>query len=237
VGKSIKSRGRRFLVLPKVAAVAQLNLPMNLRHQPGGVSLASQTGESRELGGLRPYRPGDPVRDLHHRAWARYGVPVVREYQQEYFTRVGVVLDTDLKAAGEEAFEAGISLAAGVLSFLSRGEALIDLLVVGEQLHQLTMGRHLGFLEQGLDLLSCVRPGGTLRSERLLAMLSPHLGRLSSVVVITLHWDESRQRLADELRGSGVGLCVLTIDDKTDPSTDPIRVSRSAIEGGEALAL
>ena len=236
-GPNMKSKGIRFLVLPKVAAVSQLDLPMNMRHQPGGVALASQTGESRELGGLRPYRPGDPVRDLHHRAWARFGVPMVREYIQEYFTRVGVVLDTDRRAVDEETFERGISLAAGVLAHLSRGEALIDLLVMGEKLHQLTMGRHLGFLEQGLDLLACVDAGGPLRVERILAMLSPHLGRLSSLVVITLRWDEVRQRLVDELRRHGVGVTVLTIDDETELSRDPKRVSRSAIERGEALAL
>jgi uncharacterized protein (DUF58 family) len=236
-GRNLKTKGIRFLVLPRVAKLQQLNLPMNMRHQPGGVALASQTGESRELGGLRPYRPGDPVRDLHHRAWARYGVPVVREYQQEYFTRVGVVLDTDVTVASEEFFESGISLAAGVLSNLSRGEALIDLLVMGSELHQLTLGRHLGFLEQGLDLLSCVTPSAALHPERLLAMLSPHLSRLSSIVFIALHWDEDRQRLADEIRRSGTGLLVLCIADQTDIANEPLRVSQKAISQGEAIAL
>ena len=35
------------------------------------------------------------------RSWARTGIPVVREYQEEYFSRVGVVVDTDKEAADE----------------------------------------------------------------------------------------------------------------------------------------
>ena len=99
------------------------------------------------------------VRDLHAKTWARTGEPVVRKYQQEYFSRVGVILDTDLPGRDEEKFEAAISLAAGMIANLSRGEALIDLLVTGDRLHPLTVGRSLGHLDQALDHLACVEPG------------------------------------------------------------------------------
>ena len=79
-----------------------------------------------ELIGVRPYRPGDAMRDLHAITWARTGEPSVREYQQEYFTRVGVVLDTDPAGASEERFEAGVSLVAGIVAQLCSGEELID---------------------------------------------------------------------------------------------------------------
>lgn len=236
-GPNLKTPGLRFLVLPRPAKVSQLTLPMNHRHQPGGVALASSTGESCEIGGLRPYRAGDPVRDLHHRAWARLGIPVVREYQQEYFTRVGIVLDTDLGAADEATFEAGISLAAGILSHLARGETLIDLIVMGAALHQLTMGRSLGFLEQGLDLLACVQPGPKLRPEQVLGTLAPHLERLSSLVFVTLTWDEDRARLAETLRRSGVGVLVLQVADRSHEGSDRQQVARSVIQAGEDLRL
>ena len=111
------------------------------------MALASKTGESMDLLGVRPYRPGDPARDLHARSWARTGQPVVREFQEEYFSRVGVVVDIDGSLEDPPRFEASLSLAAGVIARLSRGEALIDLLVVGEEVHSLTIGRSLGFLD------------------------------------------------------------------------------------------
>ncbi len=52
----------RFLVLPAIAPVRRVWLPETHRYQPGGVALASKTGESLELMGVRPYRPGDSVR-------------------------------------------------------------------------------------------------------------------------------------------------------------------------------
>src|SRR5690606_26014556 len=118
-------------------------------------------------------RPGDAVRDLHARSWARTGVPVVREYQQEYFTRVGVVLDTDIEDA--ERLEAAVELAAGVIAHLSRGEALVDVLVVGDRVHELLVGRSLGYLDQALELLATVERGPRFRADDLLRQLHPHL--------------------------------------------------------------
>jgi uncharacterized protein (DUF58 family) len=231
-GPMLASRGVRFLVVPRIAPVNRLRTPLVQRYQPGGVRLASRTGESMELLGLRPYRPGDPVRDLHARSWARLGAPVVREYQQEYFTRVGVVVDTDMAVADEPRFEAVLSLAAGVVAHLSRGEALIDLLVVGHEVHQLTVGRSLGFLDQALDLLASVAPGPRLDPVQLGRRLTPHLAQLSSVVLVALAWDEARQALADAIRKGGVACRVLLVtrkDDGDGPGAGPVDMSRVSV--------
>ncbi len=248
-GKAVWSRGVKFLVLPKIANVVRMTAAMGRRHQPGGVALASRTGESMDLLGVRPYRPGDPVKHLHAKSWARAGVPVVREYQEEYFSRIGVVVDT--APTDERRLEACLSLAAGVVARLSRGEALIDLLVVGGELHDLTIGRHLGFLEQALDLLACVEPTKKPVSTRdLLARLSPHLSRLSSVVLVAPAPDRrvpksgpaAHEELADRIRGSGVGCTTLLVESDargaSPPSGPDLRViATSAIERGEALSL
>src|SRR5258706_581380 len=97
-GAPLRTSGARFVVVPKVARVVSITTPVNRRHQPGGIARASRTGDATDLLGVRPYRPGDPVRDLHARSWARHGTPMVREYHEEYFTRIGVVVDTDSSA-------------------------------------------------------------------------------------------------------------------------------------------
>jgi uncharacterized protein (DUF58 family) len=224
-GPVIETSGAKFLVTPKLANVTRIAMPIGRRHQPGGVALASSSGESMDLLGVRAYRPGDRVRDLHARGWARAGYPVVREYQQEYFSRVGVVLDTDCKDARK--LEAGISLAAGVVAHLSRGEALIDLLVVGDSVHDLTLGRSLGFLEQALDLLACVTRGPPLSPESLEARLAPHLPRLSTVVLVALAGDAARASLAERIRARGTACVLVLVDDAI------VR----AIEAGDEVAL
>ena len=158
VSAAIDSPSCKFVVIPRIAPVQSLRLPMGSSYQPGGIAHASHTGETMELMGVRPYRRGDPVRDLHPKTWARTGQPHVREYQQEYFTRIGVIVDSDASTLTEEGFEASISLAAGVLAKLTRGEALIDVLMVGRRLHALTLGQSLSSLNHALDVLACAEP-------------------------------------------------------------------------------
>jgi uncharacterized protein (DUF58 family) len=199
-------------VVPRVANVLRLPFTVAARHQPGGVALASKSGEAMDLLGIRPYRPGDPVRDLHARSWARTGVPVVREYQQEYFTRVGVVLDTDVE--DPDRLEAAIELAAGVIAHLSRGEALVDVLVVGDAVHELTLGRSLGTLDQALELLASVERGRTLSASQLLGRLEPYLNRLSTVVVIALAEGQERTVLERGIANRGIACTTLLVDDE-----------------------
>ena len=211
-GPRRESSAVKLHVVPRVANVVRLPLVIAARHQPGGVALASKSGEAMDLLGVRPYRPGDPVRDLHARSWARTGVPAVREYQQEYFTRVGVVLDTDVDDA--DRLEAAIELAAGVIAHLSRGEALVDVLVVGDSVHELTLGRSLGTLDQALELLATVERGPTLAAPQLLGGLEPYLDRLSAVVVVALAEGDQRMALERGITARGITCTKLLVDDE-----------------------
>jgi uncharacterized protein (DUF58 family) len=215
LGRCVYGAGCRFNVVPRIAPVASIRLPHGQRYQPGGVAQASSMGEAMELRGVRPYRPGDPIRDLHARTWARTGVPHIREYQQEYFTRIGVVFDDDATTLTDAGLEASLSLAAGVIAKLSRGEALIDLLVVGSDVHSFTIGRSLGFLPQALDVLACVQPGEVLDSTKLVQRIEPYLAALSCIVLITQSDDTSRATLADEIERRGVSCRVLRVHDDT----------------------
>jgi uncharacterized protein (DUF58 family) len=211
-------------VVPRVADVVRLPLAIATKHQPGGVALASKAGESMDLLGVRPYRRGDPVRDLHARTWARTGKPAVREYQQEYFTRVGVIVDLGFRDA--ERLESAIELAAGVVARLSRGEALIDVLVVGDVIHELTVGRSLGYLAQALELLSAVERGPPLRAESLVRRLEPHLEQLSTVFAILSPETEEKHLLEERVRAHGLACTTIVVED------DLAR----AIASGEALS-
>jgi uncharacterized protein (DUF58 family) len=218
-GPRMSSEGVNVYVVPRIANVVKLPLAIASKHQPGGVALASKAGESMDLLGVRPYRRGDAVRDLHARTWARTGKPAVREYQQEYFTRVGVVLDTSTR--DPDLLEAAIELAAGVVAHLSRGEALIDVLVVGDVIHELTVGRSLGRLDQALELLSAVERTAKLDAARLVTRLEPHLAQLSAVFVILPTSGkgdtstESEQKLLErKLDAHGLACTPLLVDDE-----------------------
>jgi uncharacterized protein (DUF58 family) len=246
-GRAVVTGGARFLVLPRIARVVTLTLQERAGAEPRGGSLASKTGDSMEILGVRPYRPGDPVRHLHARSWARTGRPIVREYQEELLRRVAVVLDID--AGDERCAEAAVSLAAGVLEHLSRGDALVDLRVAGARVHELTLGRGLGFLEQALELLACFAPqpsltgrGQTVSAAPLLARLEADLPRLSWVVVVEA--GDRAPALAPRVRAAGVGCTWLRVERGaparggiTGAADGAIRLDPEAIARGEELAI
>jgi uncharacterized protein (DUF58 family) len=242
VGRPASSADVRLTITPRIAPIARVTTPSTRKHHPGGVALASKTGESMDLLGIRPYRPGDPPRDLHARSWARRGEPVVREYQEEYFTRLGVIVDCDETVSTATQLEAALSLAAGLMARLSRGEALIDLLVVGETVHPLTIGRSLGHLDQALDRLACVTPGDRLDADRLLTHLAPHLSRLAGVLFVAFAWDDTRRAIAARVRGHGVGCQTYVVSRRgarARPKSDDgvLEISEAVIAGPEALLL
>jgi uncharacterized protein (DUF58 family) len=179
-----------------------------------------------ELIGVRPYRPGDAMRDLHAITWARTGEPSVREYRQENFTRVGVVFDTDPAGASEKGFEAGVSLVAGIVARLCSGEELIDLLVTGDRARSFTPGRSLGRLDHALDHLADVLPG-EFDAGVLMEIVKPSLTRLSSVVFVAFAWDEQRRALVTAIEQTGVGCRVVVVSDPRSRRRDASPVSRS----------
>jgi uncharacterized protein (DUF58 family) len=240
-GPPLESAPVRLRVVPRPANVLRLGMALATRHQPGGIALASKTGESMDLRGVRPYRKGDRIRDLSARTWARTGKPAVREYQEEYFTRVGVVLDC-VASSGRatrraDTFEAAVSLTAGVVAHLGRGDALVDLLVTGGQIHALTLGRSLGFLEQALDHLAVAEVERNVDRDRLLELLTPYLARLSAVVLIVDGWDEARERFMRGVEKRSVRVHTIVVGDASSAPA-PIRtVSAASILAGGGLVL
>jgi len=232
-GAPLTSAGGSFMVVPRIARVTQVNTPHSRRHQPGGIAGASRTGDASDHAGVRPDRPGDPLRDLHARSWARHGSPMVRQYQEEYFTRIGVVVDTDARARTPAHLEAALSLSAGVIARLSSGEALVDVLITGQHAERLALGRHLASLERALDVLAAVQATPRFDPHHLLGQLGPHLARLSSVVLVALTWDEARAALVSAVEAQGVGVLTVVVGELDDLPPRVAAVPLEVIASGE----
>jgi uncharacterized protein (DUF58 family) len=207
--------GQVVLAYPRFFEMPELVLPPGRRYQPGGIPLASSTGDATEFVGTRDYRDGDPLRRIHWRSWARRGQPVVKEYHEEYFSRVALVLDTYLprRARREDrrAFEAAISLVASIADRLSRTEEVVDVLAAGPDVYEVSAGRSLGYLGNVLDVLACLDACHDPPFAALSAPLADRLSRLTTVVAVVLDWDEPRERFLLHVRRLGVAVRVFLV--------------------------
>jgi uncharacterized protein (DUF58 family) len=207
-----------MLVYPRFKPLRTFEIPTGQRHQPGGLELVSAVGDSEEFVGLREYRPGDRLRDLHHLAWARHGRPIVREYNQEYLTRIAMAVDTfrpRRTLRGTRAVEAVISLSAAVADALAREEYVVDIFAAGPELYHFQAGRSLAFLDDILDVLACVEECRDDPFPKLGPALLDDIGQISTVICVLLDWDESRQAFVREIESRGALAMVIVVRDGT----------------------
>lgn len=208
---------RSLTVYPRYEAVGHMALPSGRRHHPGGVAMASNLGESFEFVGDRDYREGDSIRDIDWRATARLSRAIVREYREEYFMRVAVILDTYVADKADPAvhdnFERGVSVAAGVSDYMARQDYLVDLFAAGPNVYHLSAGRSLAYLDQILDILACVEenhgePFGAMEPH-----LMENLAQITTVICVLLDWNRPRREFVRKILASGSAVKVIFVRD------------------------
>lgn len=111
-------------------------------------------GARGEYRGLREYRPGDDPRDIHWKATARTGRPVIREYDRDASEALWVSLDVSTPEGDGSEYAA--DMAASLLARMIREGAPVAL-HAGEQF--VSPGSGLAQLERVLDALARVEFG------------------------------------------------------------------------------
>jgi uncharacterized protein (DUF58 family) len=224
LGPRRESDGVRFLVVPRIAELAPIELAHRLPRNPAGMIVARALGES-EIAGVRPYRAGDPLRHLHARTWARTGTPHVRQYVTERSDRVALLVWVDGVHASERAREAALEVAAGAAASLALRGAGLDLLVVDDRPLRVEPRQGPSALDLVLDRLAVHR----LTEEEALpeAVLDEQEGGLSSVVLVTADEEPRRHALVSSLirRGLPVRWVSVQEDDRRGPAAPVARAT------------
>jgi hypothetical protein len=199
------------LVLPKRYPLPPLALPGSMKYQEGGVALAANIGCSEEFVSLRDYKHGDPLRHIHWRSWAKSGKPIVKEFEDEFFVRHALVLDTFSEEPHSEVLEEAVSIAASFACTVLTQESLLDLLFVGQKSYCFTAGRGLGTADQMLEILASVQNCTDKPFATLEHLVFSHLPLVSGCVCILQKWDEPRRRFVEKLKTVNVPVMVLLV--------------------------
>jgi len=233
----------RLVVLPRRYPVAPFALPGARRLQRRGVANAGKVGESEDFLGLRDYRPGDSPKQIHWRSWARMGRPIVRENEDEYFTRHALILDTFCTENETDLLDAATSVAASLALTAEDNESLLDLVLVEDRTYRLTAGRGVGDVTSLLEVIANARPAPRSHLPLLAAALRPLADSSSGAIFVLLGWDDERAALVRETALAGVATLAILIRRDGDPAPDlgdtivPVRSVRTGHLAGDLLQL
>ena len=201
------------LILPKYYPFQPLSLTGKLKYQAGGVSLASSVGDSSEFMSLRDYQRGDPLNSIHWKSFAKHGKLIVKEYQDEYFIRRALLLDTFVGDAAPEQFEAAVSVAASMAVNERQQEALLDLMFVGLEAYCFTSGRGVDQLPHLLEILAGVQSNSEDSFVQLQQAVLARIGLCSNLVCVLMHWDQPRQDFIKQLLTHNLPVAVFLMHD------------------------
>ena len=208
-------------VLPRRFRLPPIEMPGSARFQIGGDATSNSIGNSGEFVGLRDYRKGDSLRQIHWKSWARMGRPIVKELEDTHYPRYGLVLDT-FAGTGEAAlFEDAVSVAASFAATIDTHESLLDLMFIKDQAHVVTAGRGLARAEKLLEVLAAVQSEATPDFDQLLRLVLRHRDELTSCLVVLAGWDERRHAFIRALTKGGIQAVPIIVGEGPPPPLVP----------------
>ena len=204
----------QLIVLPRRYPVARRFESSGQRHfESGGVNSTWSIGESEEFVALRDYRDGDALRKIHWPSTARSGLPVVREYQDEYFVRQMLVVDTC--QADPNVFEDTITVAASLLGASDDKPGAMDLCFMTDRPEFVTAGP--GHAQTSLQLEAlALLTASKATPDMLIQPLADRSSMISRCLLVFAGIDAARLELLEAVENCGVRVEVFVVTDAPD---------------------
>lgn len=196
---------KNILVLPKTYPISDLSFAGSRKYHQGGLISGAQFGDSQEFIALREYQPGDSIRHMDWKATARAQKPILRQYQDEYFTRYGIILDGFTQLESCLLFEEAISIGASIILKNVNTDHVVDLLFAGNTIvSNATMGRGLADPSHLLEILACLQTCQDRSFSELTDLVKHNIHLLSGTILIFIDLDSKRKKLLTFLQETGI---------------------------------
>jgi uncharacterized protein (DUF58 family) len=148
-----------------------------LRTEDPGARLRRQVGKGREFDNLRAYLPGDNFEDVHWKATARRGFPIVKLYRVEHAQEVYAVVDASRLSAREGIMDRYVEAALHLALVAERYGDRFGLVTFSDRTHRFVRAR------SGMDHFRlCRETIYNLRAER----VSPDFREVFSTLQLNL---------------------------------------------------
>ena len=219
--RKVSAPAATLTVLPRRYPLPPIELPGSARFQIGGEMTGNAIGNSGEFVGLRDYRAGDPLRQIHWKSWARTGRPIVKELEDTFYPRYGLVLDTFPNDGAGAVFEDAVAVAASFAATIDTRESLLDLMFIKDTAHVVTAGRGLARAEKLLEVLAAVEPEVRPGFDVLARLVLRHRDELTSCLVIFAGWDTTRAEFLRNLTRGGITCASIIVGTGAAPAALP----------------
>jgi hypothetical protein len=213
-------KNQKILVLPKQYQLKIPNLKSTRQYHPGGINFASSIGNSDEFMSLRQYRPGDPLRNIHWRSFAKTNELVIKEFEDEHFVRHALIMDTFLNSENGELFEAAVSTASSYITSEHSHESILDLMFVGNKIYSFSSGRGLAQPEKMVEILACTEPSEDKTILELLPLLESNIQKFSSSICVFLKWEQGHKKIYRMFKQALIPIFIVVLAQNPDPNQD-----------------
>lgn len=246
--KWAKSGGGRDTVIvhPAYEPLDSLSLPVGIKFQNLEAAILSHVGESMDFHSCREFRDGDDPRHIHWPSTAKTGEIVVKEYQEEYVSRVALILDTRqpsrpfwrsfLWPGGDKEaknnFDAAVSLTAAIAECLARRDLVVDIFAAGDAVFHLKTGRGQSNFNHILDILAMLKPEAGKSLTDLKPTVMAEVGEIGAAVAVLLDDSETSRSFIDELSGYAVAVKTILIGDGADSMVGTVIPPAMVAKGG-----
>ncbi len=138
--------------------------------------------------------------------------------------RSGTTLPQEIKG-----LEAAVSLCAS-MAYTIHKDCLIDLLLVGTDLHSFTSLPRATRLDRVQEALAAVEPALDYPAEQVGSLWEDRLEEISEVIFIVLRWDRTYQQLAQMAEQAGCH-CTVMVVGEPDASNGGLRIADFGLKG------
>lgn len=233
----IEAPAASLAVLPKRYPLPRFELPGSARFQPGGEATARHAGATGEFTGLRDYQSGDPLRLIHWKTWARTGKPVVKELEDTFFPRHGLILDTFPAPGDEDLFEDAVSVAASFVVAVDTSESLIDLMFIAGHERVVTAGQGIARAETLLEVLAGVESSPKEDFDSLAKLVQRHSEDLAGCLCVFGGWSPGRAKLLQRLNRAGIETSAVIVCRERPAAAPRCHFVRSSHLAGDLMRL
>ena len=202
-------------VFPQVRDVEEALIRSDVPKMYTGATTLKTPGQGMEFYALREYFPGDSLRSINWKAFARTGELMVNEKTRDAVTDVFIILDTrDVARIGtvlKNPLEMGTVAAASIANYFIKRRDSVSLVTYGERMDFLPPEtgdkQHYKVLSQ----LAAVESKGSMPLQAVTNALSPRISRGSPVFIISsLEGDGTTLSAIRNLSGKGHEVIVLS---------------------------